>query len=103
MSTSEKAFASHQREKRFLMMMTSLRKYDERQAKKPGYSHYAFAHYCGALGKVRDHVEAGRDFRTAILNEFCGPLCNRMLKACGFDKMTSDENLGAFERYPRGE
>ena len=81
-------------EKQFLSIMTTLRKYDEQQQKKRGHNPYAFGHYCRALQNVRAHVAADHELRTAILNEFVGSLANRIVKACGFEKMTDDELSG---------
>lgn len=84
-----------------LALSTSLRKYDERQAKSRSYNPYAFGHYCRALQIVRAHVASGHDVRTAILNAFVGPLANRLIKALNLEPMSKDELRGwGFQKLP---
>ena len=87
-----------------LALTTSLRKYDERQAKSRSYNPYAFAHYCRALQIVRAHVANGHDVRTAILNAFVGSLANRLIKALKLEPMSKDELRGwGFEKLPEAD
>jgi hypothetical protein len=84
-----------------LALVTSLRKYDERQAKGRAYNPYAFAHYCRALQIVRAHVAEGHDVRTAILNAFVGTLANRLIKALKLEPMSKAELMGyGFQKLP---
>lgn len=61
---------------------------DRRQKSNP----YALAHYCGALQRAEEDVQAGTaDLRTALKSAFCGPLVARLIKAAGLPALTDAE------------
>lgn len=65
--------------------------YDRKQSTRKGYNRFALGHYCRALQNVRTRAGLGHDLRDSIITEFCGILCDRMLKAASLPIMTDSE------------
>ncbi len=75
--------------------------YDRKQSTRKGYNRFALGHYCRALQNVRKRVGLGHPLRDSIITEFCGILCDRMLKAASLPIMTDAEaRHGLAKRLP---
>ena len=82
-------------------MLHAVTEYDKSAAKRPGHNPYFLAHACRAMGCVRQRVALGQQLRGAVITEFTGRLCDKVLKALGCPPMTRDEaKFGLAVRLP---
>lgn len=72
-------------------LLNAVTEYDRAQSKKRGYNPYALGHYTRGLGNIRKRVDLGQPLRDAIITEFCGRLCDRLLRSVGLEVMSGRE------------
>jgi len=85
----------------YAKLLHTLTEWDRRQQNRKGYNRYALAHYAGALGRVRQRVEAGQPLRESILTEFLGELANKLVRSVGLPAMSKYElKWGCEHRLP---
>ena len=75
-------------------LFNAVTEFDRKQAKKLFYNRYALGHYCAALERVNEAMDAGASLREAILANFLGRLLSAVLKAAGEPDFTIDEKRG---------
>lgn len=80
--------------------VSALLKYDTQQSRKVGYNVYALPQYLNRLQDVEKDIANGAEIRAALVNGFCGPLLDRLLKIANLPISTHEENFryGGFTR-----
>lgn len=82
-------------------LLSAVTDHDRKESRKKGHSPYALAHYVRGVQRVTARVARGEPVRDAIITEFNGLLCDRLLRAFGLATMTLEEaKYGLAERLP---
>lgn len=79
------SFTTHQR------IVSALTEHDRRMSTRRGYNRYALGLYMVAVGRLDEALAAGTDLRRAILDNFCGLIADKLLRATGLPLQTRDE------------
>lgn len=87
-------------ESKLASLLSAITAYDRAQSKRQSYNHYALGHYAKALGNIRQRLALGQELRDAIITEFVGRLCDRLLRAVDLPVMTDQEARGLAIKLP---
>lgn len=74
-------------------LLNAVAEFDRAESRKKCHNPYALARYAMGVSRVRLHVATGIELRQAIRGEFCGKLCDKLLKAVGLPVMSKHEAL----------
>jgi hypothetical protein len=84
----------------YARLTMALTEYDRRQSKTRWYNPHALGIYLERAQNIRDDVNAGADFRAAIVAGFSGKLVDFLLRKLGLPITTNEEQRGGWFYRP---